>query len=247
MCLLAISAGGCIMESTPQRDETVVPILARLLEDPNPDVRRTAALSLGKIAHPNGVPPLITALKDKDPRVREYSAWGLSQMGDDLTADAAIGLFIALGDEVREVKQAAASALGQVEPQSDRVQLLKEVLAISEAETRKAVIKVLTDFETPSAYDVIVQALEDPEPRVRQAAVAGLGEIADRRALPLLRKRLLQDPDPGVRTEAAFRLGKLGGSADVPSLEKAVKADSSSSVHIWAQWAINQIEPPPAN
>jgi len=77
--------------------------------------------------------------------------------------------------------------------------------------------------------------------------VKGLGELADRRAVPLLRKRLLTDPDEGVRTEAAFRLGKLGDTADVSSLEKAMKSDSTSSVKIWAQWALEQIGPAAVN
>jgi len=245
--LLAVSSVGCIPESQPGEQETVVPILGQLLEDPNADVRRTAALSLGKIAHPDGIPHLITALRDEDTRVREYSAWALGQMGPDLSGEAVIGLINALGDDVPAVKHAVASALGQVEPDPDRVQLLKEVLAISEVETRKAVIQVLTDFDTPSAYEVILPALKDPDPRVRQSAVSGLGELADRRAVPLLRKRLLKDSDEGVRTEAAYRLGKLGDSADISSLKKAMKSDPSSSVQTWAQWALEQIEPTAVN
>ena len=224
-----------------------MPILGQLLEDSSADVRRTAALSLGKIAHLDGIPFLNKGLRDEDSRVREFSAWGLGQMGPDLSDEAVNGLINALGDDVPAVKHAVASALGQVEPHADRVQLLKEVLAISEIETRKAVIQVLTDFDTPSAYEVILPSLKDPDPRVRQAAVSGLGELADRRAVPLLRKRLLKDPDEGVRTEAAFRLGKLGDTSDVSSLQKAMKSDSTSTVQIWAQWALEQIEPAAVN
>lgn len=238
---------GCIVESPPEGEETLVPILGQLLEDSSADVRRTAALSLGKIAHSDGIPFLAKGLSDEDSQVRKFSAWGLGQMGSDLSDEAVTALINALGDDVPEVKQAVASALGQVEPHTDRVQLLKEILAISEVETRKAVIQVLTDFDTPSAYDVIVPALKDPDPRVRQTSVSGLGELADRRAVPLLRKRLHKDPDAGVRAEAAFRLGKLGDSADVPSLEKAVKSDPHSTVKFWAQWALEQIEPTTTN
>ena len=245
--LLAIFSVGCIVESPPGEEETVVHILGQLLEDPNADIRRTSALSLGKIAHPDGISRLVLALKDEDSKVREYSAWALGQMGSDLSDDAVNGLINALGDDVLTVKRAVAAALGKVEPQLSRVQLLKEVLTIGEVETRIAVIQVLTDFDTPSAYEVIVPALKDSDPRVRQAAVSGLGELADRRAVPLLRKRLLKDSDKGVRTEAAFRLGKLGDSDDVSSLKKALKEDSDSTVQIWAQWGLEQIEPTAVN
>ncbi len=245
--LVAISSVGCINDSPPEEQATVVSTLGQLLEDSSADVRRTAALSLGKIAHPDGIPPLINALKDEDPKVREHSAWALGQIGPDLSDEAVNGLIHALGDNVLAVKHAVASALGWVEPDTDRVQLLKEVLAISEVETRKAVIQVLTAFDTPSAYEVILPSLNDPDPRVRQVAVSGLGELADRRAVPLLRKRLIKDSDEGVRTEAAFRLGKLGDTADLSSLKKAGKSDSSATVKIWAQWAIEQIDPTALN
>ena len=245
--LLAISSAGCVIESPPVDQEIVVSTLGQLLEDSSADVRRTAALSLGKIAHPDGIPHLIYALKDEDPRVREHSAWALGQMGPDLSDEAVHGLIHGLGDDVLAVKQAVASALGRVEPDTDRVQLLKQVLANSDVETRKAVIQVLTAFDTPSAFEVILPSLKDPDPRVRQVAVSGLGELADRRAVPLLRKRLLRDSDEGVRTEAAFRLGKLGDIADVSSLKKVRESDSPATVKIWAQWAIDQIEPTGVN
>lgn len=242
-CFLLISPVACIIESPSSEQETIVAILANLLDDPSADVRRTAALSLGKIAHTDGIPSLTKGLRDEDSKVREYSAWGLGQMGPDLPDGTVRELIHALGDDIPEVKQAVASAIGQVEPLPGRVQLLKEILAISEVETRKAVIQVLTDFDTPSAYEVILPALQDPDPRVRQWAVAGLGELADRRAVPLFRKQLLKDSDEGVKTEAAFRLGKLGDTSDVPSLKKAMKSDPTSNVHIWAKWAFEEIEP----
>ena len=225
----------------------MVQTLATLMEDPSPDVRRTAALSLGKIAHPNGISAMIKGLRDGDPQVREYSAWGLGQFGTELTDEGAFALIGALGDNVPENKQVAASALGQIEPKEEHVQLLKEVLTIAEVGTRKAVLQVLKDFDTPAAYKLFVKALKDSDPRVRQAAVAGLGELADRKARPLLRKRLRKDSDEGVRTEAAYRLGKLGDKADKRSLKKAVKSDSSSQVQIQAEWALQQIEPTPPN
>ena len=49
-----------------------------LLQDPHPDVRRTAALSLGKIAESTSIPALVRSLNnDTDAQVREYSAWAI--------------------------------------------------------------------------------------------------------------------------------------------------------------------------
>ena len=200
------------MEPRQHNANSLVPVLVELLkEDPSPDIRRTAALSLGKVADSNGIPALTVSLKDPDSLVRKYSAWSLGKMETKLPKDSALALIMALGDSSLEVKQAAATALANVVPEEELVNLLRQVLAISETSTRRSVVQALSELEIPSAYQVFLAAVKDADPRVRQIAISGLGELADSRALIVFRKYLLNDPDEGVRTEAAFRLGKLGG------------------------------------
>ena len=239
---------GCTVESPPQPVQTVVPTLITLLQDPSPDVRRTAALSLGKIAEPNSIPALVTSLNnDADARVREYSAWAIGQSGTTLSDEAALALVTALGDEMPNVKHAAAASLEYAQPQKPLLQLLRQAMAISEVETRIAIVRALSEFGTPSAYSLFLQALKDSDPRVRQTAVAGLGELGDPRAIRMFRKILLNDDHEGVRTEAAFRLGKLGTKTEVYSLRKAIQTDPTPNVHLWASWALREIESAPVN
>ena len=246
--VLILICAGCTIESPPQTLQTVVPTLITLLQDPNPDVRRTAALSLGKIAESNSITALVRSLQnDTDAQVREYSAWAIGQSGTRLSDDAALALVMALGDEIPHVKQAAAASLEHAEPRKKVLRLLREAMAISEVETRIAVVQALSEFDTPSAYPLFIQALDDSDSRVRQAAVAGLGELGDPRAVRIFRKILLNDGNEGVRTEAAFRLGKLGNKADVYSLQKAIESDPTPNVHLWASWALREIEPAPVN
>ncbi len=245
--LLAGSIGlailtSCSVESRSHDPNSLIPILVELLtHDPNPDMRRTAALSLGKVADANGIPALISSLRDEDRLVREYSAWALGQMDNELPQDAALALIATLGDSSKSVKEAAASALDNVVPREDFSNLLGQVLAVSEASTRRAVVQALTELEIPSSYQTFLEAVNDQDPRVRQIAIAGLGELADPRALIVFRKVLLNDPDEGVRTEAAFRIGKLGGQNDVPVLKKAIESDPTPNVHLWASWALKEV------
>ena len=229
------------MEPRAHDANSLVPVLVELLtQDSNPDTRRTAALSLGKVADSNGIPALTASLKDEDPLVREYSAWALGQMDTELPRSAALALITALGDPSSGVKQNAASALENVVPEEVLVNLLRQVLAVSEISTRRAVVQALSELEIPTSYQVFLDAVKDHDPRVRQIAIAGLGELADSRALIVFRKYLLNDPDEGVRTEAAFRLGKLGGKNDIPVLKKAVETDPTPNVHLWASWALKE-------
>ena len=79
--LLLATWVSCQAASSVNDPFTVTAHLVELLRDPHPDVRRTAALSLGKIGHSAGVPALVKGLGDPDPVVREYSAWALGQIG----------------------------------------------------------------------------------------------------------------------------------------------------------------------
>lgn len=241
LCFSLLSCDGGSQTNNPKH---VVNLLVDLLNDPSPDVRRTAALSLGKMAHPDGEPALLGALDDTDSLVREYSAWALGQVGENVSDQTVLPLVKVLGDEVAEVKAAAAHALTMIGIRPMLIELLIEALSVAEVHTRRVIVQSLAGLDAPLAYPALLAALHDEDARVRQGAVSALGELGDRRALPALRKRLLHDPDQGVRTEAAFRLGKLGDETDIASLRKAAQTDPTPIVHLWASWALQEIEGP---
>ncbi|MBI3269976.1 MAG: HEAT repeat domain-containing protein [Planctomycetes bacterium] len=86
-------------------DPAALDSLAELLSDEFPDVRQEAAEALGKIDDPAAAAPLRLALRqDKDPRVRELAALGLSRGGGP---DAIPPLIEALGDAEPKVAVAA--------------------------------------------------------------------------------------------------------------------------------------------
>lgn len=252
LTLLAVTVlvcPACEAESTLQNPVTLTATLSHLLKDPDPGVRQTAALSLGKIAHPSGLPALVIALQDSDPLVREYSAWAIGEIGESVNDDATIGLLAALGDKEPAVKHASAQALGQIGPKKSVIDVLAQALSVGTVASRQATVEALMQLESSRAYPALLSVLQDPDPAVRQGAVAALGELGNVQALPKLRKRLLYDSDVGVRTEAAYRIGKLGGKKDLAALQKAADRDSTALVHLWAVWAMRYIndEPVPKN
>lgn len=241
--LLLVSCVGCQPDSKHHDPLSLTATLVELLQDSSPDVRRTAALSLGKIGHSAGTQGLVQALSDSDPLVREYSAWALGQIGEEVNTDAAMALVSALGDEQQSVKNTAAKALGNVGLREPMVPLLVEGLTVGEVQSRRAVVQALMQLEGKDAYAALITALKDADPQVRQGTIAALGELGDRQVLPKFRKILLNDRNVGVRTEAAYRLGKLGDQADLPALQKAAKEDTTPLVHLWTTWAIENLSP----
>lgn len=247
LLLLGLSLGaGCQVEAPVGEPQNVTSRLVTLLQDPSRDVRRTVALSLGKIGHAAATTALAEALSDPDPQVREYSAWALGQIGEDVNDGAAVRLAGALGDAHYSVKRAVAQALGKIGPRQPVIAILTQALAVGQRNSRRAAVAALAQLEARSAYPALRKALTDPDPAVRQGALAALGESGDRRVLPDFRERLLFDDDPGVRAEAAYRLGKLGDPGDhaeLQSLDEAALNDASPNVRVWADRARAYIGP----
>src|SRR6266513_4841194 len=89
LLLFSLSLAGCIV-STDYADlapEQALPHLRAVLKDPNPELRRTAAQSLGKIARKEAVPALLNACLDQDPGVRRQAAWALGMIGSSTATD----------------------------------------------------------------------------------------------------------------------------------------------------------------
>ncbi|HYM37581.1 MAG TPA: HEAT repeat domain-containing protein [Nitrospiraceae bacterium] len=243
VALLLSGINGCYGNQTATDPNVSASRLVALLHDPDPQIRTTAAQALGKIAIPGTASALLRSLHDDDPTVRAMSAWALGNLGEDVLDQAGLELAQRLDDPSAEVKQAAAQALGAVGGTQSIVGLLTERLASANVESRRAAVSALTWLEADSAYHALTTALGDPDARVRQGAVAALGEMVDPRSLPAIRDRLLKDADAGVRGEAAYRLGKFGDRTIVPALRSASTHDRDAAVQRWAAWALEQIEP----
>jgi len=233
---------GCVVETPPEPPDRITERLILLLRDPQPDTRRTAALSLGKISDPQSISALVAALSDPDEEVRQWSTWALGNLGSSLTNEAIVSLVQHVSDSSNSVRQAVVLALSRTTISEEVLQVLAEAFPISTQATQLSIIQTLAQFEFPFAYTFFIQALKSPDPLIRQTAIAGLGELGDPRGLSVMRTHLLQDSNVGVRSEAAFRLGKLGGHADIPALRQAKETDPTPSVHFWATWSLEQIE-----
>lgn len=241
--LFGLLVSGCIADAPNGGPEAVLSQLERLLAHPHTDTRRTAALSLGKIALPAAAGPLIGALHDEDPLVRQYSAWALGNLGELAPSHAAGALAGLLDDPSFPTAMAAAEAIGKINVPSHVVEHVLNTLHHPSEKTRRAAIQALIWLEHPSAYGALIESLKDAHAEVRQGAVAALGELGDRRAVPRMQDRLQHDPAAGVRSEAAYRIGKMGDAGSISMLKAAALGDPEPAVREWATWAARQLKP----
>lgn len=229
---------GCYIDVPPSAPVEVSNRLAELLSDPDPDIRRTAAESLGKIGERTASRSLLVALNDQDSRVRAAAARSLGRLGEGASGIALAGR---LADSSEAVRAASALAISEIEniatTESESLRLLRH----QDPAVRMAVTRALAGQDSIRFAAELVGALHDPDAQVRQGVVAVLGETGDGRAVPYLVGLLKTDQSPGVRSEAAFRLGKLGDASVVRELLTVAQADADQTARGWARWAVDQI------
>jgi hypothetical protein len=123
----------------------------------------------------------------------------------------------------------------------DAAPVLLEMLRSEEDRTR-ANAAWLMGFAASGVADPhpLLQALEDPNPDVRGAAVGSLVSFNSQLDVFDALARMLHDPDESVRVDAASSLGYLGDPRAIPLL-KAARNDPAQRVREFASYSLEQL------
>lgn len=152
-------------------DPDTVPEMLEALRGDDLWLRMVATEGLIRIGEPS-VEGLITALNHINRAVRRAAAKALGKIGD---VRAVTGLRAALLDHDEDVRRFAAQAIGRI-GQEEAVDALSDALRDDSDRVRKAAASALAAIGDPS-IPVLLDALNDPEPRVAIIAVVALREI----------------------------------------------------------------------
>ncbi len=161
---------------------------------------------------PPDIPTPKAAIRDAafgSPDARWVAASTLGQVSGEQQSDAVAALEALLEDEIGEIRAQALEGITEQARQGFPVDTSYFIRALddpSPAVRCTAVDSSLVVLEDP--YLHLAKRVEDPDPSVRIAAAAALGETLDKRAVPALTP-LLSDPEPTVRFEAAVSLANL--------------------------------------
>lgn len=212
----------------------VVAILAPLTESRNNDIAREAMNALGKIAHPDALPPLLAALRSRDAERRIDALSALGMRGGDGIAETLQWVAASDGDE--RVVRAAIDALAQTRtPEAvnalialtaDRtrrelciaalahlspvqIEWMGKGLAHPQASVRAAVVEALARMKNVRATELLGRGLDDADAAVRLAAVSALAHLDARVWKWRLHALAHNDPDPAVRHAAQTAMGKM--------------------------------------
>jgi HEAT repeat protein len=233
--VLLSSPLGCLQDVQTPSVERGVAVLVALLEDHSPDIRWTAAESLGKIGDQSVLPEVVPLLNDPVPEVRAAAARALGRTASPTDEAVIAGLTRLLADPDERVSEAAAIAIGDIEPSPRMMAPVADLLRSSDVRVRRAAVLAVLSLDTGQMTGWLLPLLADPDAEVRQGVVAALGLSGDARAATALWKRLAEDPSPAVRAEAAYHLGELNGVDTGGVLRAAVAKEADPGVRRWIE------------
>jgi HEAT repeat protein len=202
--------------------------LIKALEDPAAAVQIRALSALGIIGPQasQAVGPVSRFLENKDAKIRALAAWVLGEIGPP-ARPVADSLAKALRDGDSQVRRLAAEALHEIG--SEMVIRLLPVLKDDDLTIRLSAVQSLVLFhDRKEAVQALVDAVRDPNIKVRKAAAASLVRLGAEAkiALPSLLDSL-NEPDLEVQSKAFTAILAIGSNEDVRLLGKLSSINQS--------------------
>ncbi|MEW6732674.1 MAG: HEAT repeat domain-containing protein [Acidobacteriota bacterium] len=137
-------------------------------------IKSRAIDSLGAIGDPRAVPVLIDALNDKDRFTRGNAATSLGKIGDRRAVEPLIQILSETDSYLRRAAADALGRLGDVRAFEPLANLLK---TDQEQNVRATSIAALAKLDGTRALVVLVDALKEKSPDVRNSAAIALGQL----------------------------------------------------------------------
>ena len=190
------------------RDPRAVDALLPDLEDSDWRVRRNTAQALGALRDRRAVDPLISALSDRTMTVRQRAIVALGRIKDPQALPALLEIVLQNRhesyDAVKAVRKFGKKAL-------------PEIARSYEQSGNEQLMLMLVELKYEGILDILLRLLESPMPYDRLLAARELGNLGNKRAVPMLIEQLHID-DPLLLSETVRSLSKLGASESIPAM-----------------------------
>ena len=164
---------------------------------------------------------LIEFLRDDHKPIQELAMDTLTRIG---TAEVMGGLLPLLHENDARVKNMAMEVIREIA--YDRISLLIPFLDDPRESMRTAIADLLGLIENPGAVEPLIASLKDTSPHVRSSALAGLGRLADERAIEAIEELLQTEHESWVVFSCIKSLERIGGKRAVRILLELLKKDN---------------------
>ncbi|CAD0226674.1 MULTISPECIES: phycobilisome degradation protein NblB [Planktothrix] len=172
-------------------------------------------------------------IKDSNSRVRYAAISQMATLGEqDLETSYQVLHYHLLNDPEIDVQSAAADGLGALKLKDAFDDLQNIYNTTPEWLLKLSIVAAVGVIEEPRAFELLETALQDENSLIQTIAISALGELGDRRAVPLL-VPYVTNSDWQIRYRVAQALSRLGGS----EVETMLKQLAEDEVEIVAQEA----------
>jgi HEAT repeat protein len=213
-----------VIEALVRHGSATLDLLIAQLSAEDLEVRRSAAVALGRIGDSRATSALVNTLADESLAID--AAHALARIGDP---NAVEGLLNLIRSEDASIRQAAVSALNSVIPPSMSQRIIP-LLHDPDPNVRESAVKIAGYFGYPEAADALVELSRDSNERVRCAAIEHLPFVEDERAFDVL-VDVLTEETPNARAAAARALGNM----DAPQVVAQLIAGLSDE-DVWVRY-----------
>ena len=203
--------------------------LARMLKSAHPEIRRRAAMAVGRINKPEGAPLLTAARADADTEVAGAVVFAAGQLKDAASV-AWLSDVLRSAKHAVPVRREAARSLGKIRTPEARTALYaylsSALVGAPEALVAGEALLSSGRFTGPSDLSALIRWTASTDSEVRWRAAWGLVRLRDPGAVPTLLK-LSSDTSPDVRAWAVRGLAipastaasRAGGAPPPPAFD----------------------------
>src|SRR5215213_5254765 len=214
-------ARGEVLEAHVRHGSGVTDLLIEQLESEDLEIRKAAAVALGRIGDARAAPALAELLED-DAEMVIAAADALAKIGDPRAFES---LLAHVGDSNAAVRQAVVGALNSL-GSPEMPARARPLLSDADPNVRESAVKIAGYFGYAECADLLLERCLDEDERVRRAAVEHLPYLEDERATPAL-VRALRHETPKVRAAAAAAMAMAeGGEVNTYLIEALADEDS---------------------
>ncbi len=218
----------------------VAPLAQRMLDAENPQLRYSAVLTLGKIAHLPSAGLLSTALSDAIPDIRTAAAESLKRLGDIDAEAVVVAVSPFLEAPTDDLRLLAVRILGGLTSEQVEDALLMALKDVS-SQVRCEALRGLNGGSSARLLSGLTLALTDEAADVRRLAAEAMAAFPAAKVNSIL-THALDDADPWVRM-AAIRSIQSGGPQELEKIIARGLADDVGLVVIAALEAAVRLLP----
>jgi len=151
-------------ELSLEQDPSIINVVRKALDDPNPEVQRAAIELLEDYQTPEILPVITQALKSSDEQTREYALRPLSNINDPKVGQL---LVQALDDTSEDVRSAAIEAAEDCQ-EHIKLNVMEKGITSPYNDVKEAVISMLEDKADRKAVDILIMGLKNSDDNSRQ-------------------------------------------------------------------------------